>query len=224
MTANEEPAPAGGSSSGSGSATLGRRGLLGGLALGSVAVGAGVVGGLAGDTLAGASVYRKRRLTVEVACLAELWREAVKWNPLNDGDFRVPFVVEGWIYPVGTILGDGFRPVPEGSIGRWFCRGSVVIDASRPEPHTTTHQDFIFGTITPATLFPTDTLATAGLEGTLDRDQLATRAVIGGTGEFLGATGQQTQQLIATNTSLFADGTNEPGPCWRVEFDLRILD
>lgn len=217
LTPSEDPTPP------PSSFAVGRRGLLGGLALGSVALGAGVVGGFATDAVAG-SVYRKRRLTVEVACLAELWREAVKSNPATDGDFRAPFVVEGWIYPEGTILGDGFRPVPEGSLGRWFCRGSVIIDAVRPEPHTTTHQDFVFGTITPEALFPTNTLATAGLEGTVDRAQRATRAVIGGTGEFLGATGQQTQQLIATNTSLFADGTNEPGPCWRVEFDLRILD
>ncbi|MFN0029922.1 MAG: hypothetical protein ACKV2O_22440 [Acidimicrobiales bacterium] len=168
-------------------------------------------------------MYRKSQLIVEVACLGELWREAVKWNQADDADFRAPFVAEGWIYPEGTILGDGFRPVPEGSIGRWFCHGTVIIDSSRPEPHVATYQDFLFGTITPEALFPRDTLATAGIEGTDDRTQSAVRAVIGGTGEYLGATGQQTQRMIALNTSPFAGGTGDQSPCWRIEFDRRGL-
>lgn len=203
-------------------ASLDRRTVLRGLAVAGVAVGAGGVGALATRALTAGTV-RSMTLDVEVACLGELWREATKANPADDGDFRTSFGVEGWIYPVGTIKGDGFIPRQDDSIGRWFCRGAVLIDATRPEPHGATTQDLYFGTITPASLFPADMLSSSGLEGTGDRRQLSTRAVTGGTGRYFGATGTVTQQVIAFNTSLFADGTNDPAPCWRMRFHLRVL-
>ena len=200
-----------------------RRGLIGGLAVGSVAIGAGVVGAVA--SRAGASSgFRRERLVVEVACLGELWRESKRGNPKDDADFRGAFVIEGWIYPEGTIKGDGFIPREQGSIGRWFCRGAVLIDASRPQPHTYADTMYVFGTIRPERLFPRDTIQTMGLEGTSDRSQVCWRAIPGGTGKYVGATGEMGERIIATNTSLFSDGTNDPAPCWRCEFDLRLLD
>jgi hypothetical protein len=44
--------------------------------------------------------------------------------------------------------------------------------------------------------------------------------VIGGTGEYLGATGVVTERFFATNTSTFSDGS--PGLCFNFDFD-RVL-
>jgi hypothetical protein len=60
-----------------------------------------------------------------------------------------------------------------------------------------------------------------GLEGTDDRTQLNPRAVIGGTGEYLGATGSVVERFFATNTSTFSDGG--PGLCFAFAFDIRVL-
>lgn len=202
--------------------SMSRRGLVGGLAIGAGVVAAGVTAGVAGAA-GGSSGYRKARLVVEVACLADQWTEATKWDLAPDDDFRTPFVVEGWIYPEGTIAGDGFVAVENGSIGRWFCRGFGIGSAARGEPHVNTHQDFIFGVIGGNDLFPPDMISTAGIEGTADKTKVAKRAIVGGTGEYLGATGQAFQQLIAWNNTTFP-GTTDPGFSWRVTFDMRVLD
>ena len=202
-------------------AGLDRRRVVQGLALLGVALGGGAAGALATNLLRGTR-WKGRTLDVEVACLGELWREAVRANPADDADFRAPFLIEGWIYPVGTIKGDGFIPTEEGTLGRWFCSGYGTIDALRTEPHAITTQSLYFGAITPDRLFPPSMLSTGGLEGTSDRNQIAYRPVLGGTGDYQGASGQVTQQVIATNTSLFADGTNDPAPCWHMRFDLRL--
>jgi hypothetical protein len=194
-----------------------------GLALGGVAVGGGAAGALVARST-GSAGFHKKSLTVEVACLGNMWREGVKSNPADEGDFRAPFLVEGWIYPEGTIKVDGFIPTEEGSIGRWFCRGYIVIDNQRAEPHGSTHQDFIFGTITRANVFPRDTMSVTGLEGTSARDQVALRAVIGGTGAYLGAIGQVGERLIAKNSTVFAPDNIEHAPCFRFDFDIRVLD
>lgn len=201
---------------------ISRRGLLGGLAIGAGVAGAGVVGGVAATT-AGSSGYRKVRLVVDVACLADQWIEATKWDQATDDDFRTPFMVEGWIYPEGTIKGDGFVAVEAGSIGRWFCRGFNIGTAARPQPHVNTHQDLLFGVVGGADLFPADMISTAGIEGTDNKNLIAKRAIVGGTGTYLGATGQVFQQFIAWNSTTFP-GTKDPAFSWRMTFDMRVLD
>ena len=223
MTDLELPSPDDGPARTEGRTQVNRRGLLGGIALGTVAVGAGAVGAVVAHSMSGGS-FRRTRLVVEVACLGETWRENVRGNPANDADFRGAFVVEGWIYPEGTIKGDGFIPREEGSIGRWICRGSVLVDASRQAPHTSANTAYYFGALTKDHPFPRTSLHAMGLEGTADRSQTAWRSVVGGTGDYMGAFGEMNERLIATNTSVFAIGDGEPGPCWRNEFDLRILD
>lgn len=198
-----------------------RRRLFTGFALGGAAAAGGIVGATA--TAAGASSFRDEQLVFEVACNGDLWREGVRANPADDGDFRAPFSVEGWIYPEGTIKGDGFVPTPDGSIGVWFCRGYVVIDSTRAEPHTCSHQDYMFGEITEQQPFPTTMMSSTGLEGTLIRDIINTRAIVGGTGDYLGATGQVTQQYISDNTTVL-NGIGDPAPCFRFVFDLRLPD
>ena len=182
-----------------------------------------MVGGVT-SRAAAATPFRRERLVVDVACLGETFRESTRNNPANDADFRGAFVVEGWIYPEGTIKGDGFIPSEEGSIGRWVCRGASLGDATRSEPHTSSNTLFSFGTIRPENVFPRNSLHTVGLEGTSDRAQTCWRAVVGGTGAWMGATGEMGERLIATNTSPFADGTGDPSPCWRCEFDVRVFD
>jgi hypothetical protein len=200
---------------------ISRRGLVGGIAIGT-----GVVGAVAaGAAIAGAtgSGYRKDSLVVDVACLADQWVQANIWPEAPDDDSRTPFLVEGWIYPAGTIAGDGFIPLEDGSIGRWFCRGFGVSTLARGEPHVNTHQDYVFGVVGADDPFPDDTLSTVGLEGTVDTTKLATRAVIGGTGRYFAATGQMQQQFIAWNTTRFP-ASSDLGFCWRMTFDLRLLD
>lgn len=197
-----------------------RRRLLEGATIGGAAVVGAVVGATAGA--AGASSFDTTNLEFEVACVGDTWREGLSANPADDGDFRAPFSVEGWMYPAGTILGDGFVPSVDGSIGKWFCRGYVLVDSTRSEPHTHSHQDYFFAEVTEQDPFPASMLSSAGLEGTGRRDLKNTRAVIGGTGDYLGATGAVTQEYIADNTTLFA-GQDELAPCFRFVFDLRLL-
>ena len=196
-----------------------RRGLFRGLAAGGVAVGGGAVGALA---FGGGSSLKKQPFSIDVACLGASMRTGKLENPADDADFRAPFMVEGWIYPAGFIKGDGFNPTEEGSTGRWFCRGWLLTDSTRAEPHGSTQQDFYFGRISKDRNFPPDMLSAVGLEGTEDKKQVATRAIIGGTGKYLGATGQVRQTWTYWNTSPLpgADGAF----CFRYDFDARVLD
>ena len=60
-------------------------------------------------------------------------------------------------------------------------------------------------------------------EGSFETDQLANRPVIGGTGQYMGAAGQSTQERNGFNTSAFSDGTGN-APNLRTRFDLLIPD
>ena len=191
-----------------------RRGLIGGLAIGSIAVGAGAVGAVASRASA-RSGFRRERLVVEVACLGELFRYNTRANAKDDADTRGAFIVEGRLYPEGTIKGDGFIPREEGSIGRWFCRGAFIVDGSRPQPHTYADTMYVFGRITKDALFPRDSIQTNGLEGTDDRTQICWRSVVGGTGKYMGASGEMGERFFATNTSASLDGKDDSSPCWR---------
>lgn len=196
-----------------------RRQLLTAGGIATAAIAGGAIGSAA--SAAEASVTSDA-VEIEVACLGQTWREAVKANPSDDGDFRAPFSVEGLIYPAGTIQGDGFVPTAEGSIGHWICRGYVILTVSRIEPHTSSHQDYLFGLITEQDPFVPDGLSSDGLEGTFHRDRIGTRAVSGGFGEYFGATGQVTQEYFADNTTILADGSGDLSPCFRFNFDLRL--
>ncbi len=203
-------------------ADVGRRRMLRGLALGGVAVGAGVVGAGAAVATTG-SGWKRETFTYDVACLGHFWRWSNTAMPENDADFRTPFFVEGWIYPEGTIPGDGFVPTVDNSIGHWFCRGWTMIDGSRGEPHVTSTQQYVMGAITEDRLFPEDIIVSSGLEGT-NGAQVATRPVIGGSGKYLGATGAVRQTHNGVNTTVFADGSGDNALNFIFEFDLLIPD
>ncbi|MBT8240915.1 MAG: hypothetical protein KJN63_06775 [Acidimicrobiia bacterium] len=161
----------------------------------------------------------------DVACIGDTWRDSTANWAANESDFRgTPFSVEGWIYPQGRIPvpGDGFIPTRDQSIGRWFCRGNVLMYADRPEPHVQTTQQFVFGPITTDELFATDNFTTSGIEGTATT-QTTRRAIVGGTGAYMGATGEQLQTANGVNTSAFSDGAGL-APNFFVQFDMLLPD
>lgn len=192
---------------------------------GAAVVGAGIVGGVAGTGIANASAsdaWRRETLEIDVACVGERWRQSDLNNPADDADFHVGFSVEGWIYPAGTVPTQGFVPTPEGAIGEWFCRGWQIVDGGRLEPHVSTTQLYVFGRVTAESLFPRDNLTSIGLEGTEDETQVAYRPVSGGTGQYIGATGEVAQLVNGVNTSVFADGSGLNAPNWIFQFDLLV--
>ena len=201
-----------------------RRGVITGLAVGGAALGVGAIGGIGAQRVAGASGVRRERFGLEVACLGPTMREGLVKDTGNPQDFRAPFIVEGWVYPDGTIPGDGFIPTEDGSVGRWFCRGWFLTAGDREQPHTINNQEFVMGTISLDRLFPPDTMSLAGLEGTSFRDQVAYRSVVGGTGRYIGASGQATEQFFAFNSTVFGGIEDDFAPCFRFEFDVRVLE
>lgn len=197
-----------------------RRFLTGAAAVGGAAVVGGLVGAGATGAL-GSGGWRRESLVLEIAIRGDRWRESVLGNPSDESDFHRGFFVEGWIYPEGTLPAEGFVPTPDGAIGEWFCRGWQMVDAGRPEPHVTSLQDYVFGLITPNQLFPPDAISSNGLEGTIT-DQVAYRSILGGTGKYLGATGQILQIGLGANTSVFADGSGINAFNNRFEFDILL--
>lgn len=196
-----------------------------------VAVGGGVVlaGAIAGAGTAAATSaggWKRQTISFDVACLGETWRDSTANWAADESDFRgLPFSVEGWIYTAGHIPdpGDGFVPGQDGSIGRWLCRGHTLVHLERPEPHAQTTQEFVFGTVGGERLFADDNLTTSGLEGTFETEQVAARAIVGGTGDFVGAAGQCFQERNGFNTSSFADLTGS-APNFRMRFELLLPD
>jgi hypothetical protein len=211
----------------SGAPSIDRRTMLGRIALGSGALVAGAVGGAAASaTGIAAGGWKRETVTFDVACLGETWRDSLVNYAANASDFRgMPFAVEGWIYPEGTIPmpGDGFVPTQDGSIGRWLCRGSTLVYADRPEPHVQTSQEFVFSSMSGDDLFPDDLLSTSGIEGSNQPELVAHRSVVGGIGRYLGASGVQHQEMNGLNTSIFTDGTGA-APNFRMRFELLLPD
>ncbi len=199
----------------------GRRRLLTGLTVGGVALAGGVVGGMstAAATSSQRVAFERATLRLDVACLGDTWRDVTTRDPADDADFRMPFAVEGLMYPQGTIAGDGFVPTPDGAVGHWFCRGWLILDGSRPEPHASTIQSYVFGSIAEDQLFPPDGLTSAGLEGT-SGEQPTTRSITGGTGRYMAAMGQVVQTNNGVNTTVLRDGTDMPAPNFVFAFDL----
>lgn len=200
--------------------------MLGRMALGGGAVVAGAVGGVAASASGvGASGWKREAVVFDVACIGETWRESEALFAVNESDLRGrPFLVEGWVYPPGTIPtpGDGYVPTQDGSLGRWLCRGNVLLHPDRPEPHVVSVQEFVFAPMSGEQLFPDDLITTSGIEGTFATQQVAHRSIVGGTGQYLGASGQQDQSWNGFNTSVDAFGENAPN--FVMTFDLLLPD
>ncbi len=187
---------------------------------------AGGVGAAAGIlvTATGAGCARAAEgtnVTYDVACLGDTFRvQATEGN--EEGDLRGnPFYVEGWIYPSGTITGNGFDPASADHVGLWLCRGWFMINKDRPEPHVVTTQEYIIGNLRKDRLFPPDQLVSSGMEGTDTEKEAPIRSVIGGTGRFLGATGVVVQNGNGRNTTTLR-GIGEKAPNFRFVFTLLV--
>lgn len=114
-----------------------------------------------------------------------------------------PFVTEGYIYEAGTLAegggvnSDGSPTHPEAVIGTWLCEGTLIGDGARTEtgPWVVSNQVFDFGEFDGL-----DTVVTSGVEIS-DIGEEVERAIVGGTGEHVGAVGTQHQVLEAFNAS-----------------------
>jgi hypothetical protein len=120
------------------------------------------------------------------------------------------FIIQGYLYPYGTLQSgtDGMNPdgtpeYPDAVIGRWMCRGWPFPERP-PRAFVNTVQTFEIHTGNPGE----DMVVTAGLE--INAAHLPvlshnnTRAVVGGTGRFTKAKGEQNQFVPGINV------TNQP--------------
>jgi hypothetical protein len=146
---------------------------------------------------------RLRTVVYDVACDARTFR-LNKSGTLLDARRGDGFIVQGKIYPAGTIPAGGtienpgpFNPdTAPGSIGTWVCRGTFHFDISEilagAHPHLYSTQYHLFAD---GNAFVHD-----GPEG--GAPQL--RALIGGRGSFIGAAGEVLEEPIGVNsTGLF---------------------
>jgi hypothetical protein len=119
----------------------------------------------------------------------------------DDGlpSYGATFVTEGYVYPAGTVQGtngvlpDGSPEFPDKLIGHWTCRGFHVGDGAHTTtgPEVVTHQILDFGAK------PGDeSIMTDGFEYA-DVGLQIHRAIIGGTGQYSRARGEQLQTLLA---------------------------
>lgn len=114
-----------------------------------------------------------------------------------------PFVTQGYIYESGTLAdGGGVNPDgspthPEAVIGTWTCEGFMIGDGAHTEagPWVISTQVYDFGDFD-----GDDIVISHGIE-TPEFGEEVERAIIGGTGEHVGAVGTQTQILEAFNES-----------------------
>lgn len=136
---------------------------------------------------------------VDVAVDGDTYKEipVVGPPPAKDSLRGTTFIVNGKIFPAGTIKGPGFNPKQGGSIGDWVCRGVFTKDGLAMLPGVSEEVD-----TTQMFLFSNDSKAiwTEGFEG--DEGVTQHRAVTGGTGEFHGVTGSVTQlTLVGANST-----------------------
>lgn len=116
--------------------------------------------------------------------------------------YGAEFITQGYIYPAGTItcddegcngvLEDGSPEFPDQVIGEWTCYGYHVGDGAHTEsgPMVVTTQYFSFGDEPGA-----ESITTHGYE-LADQNVLFHRAIIGGTGAYRYARGEQVQELV----------------------------
>lgn len=116
------------------------------------------------------------------------------------------FVTHGYIYPKGFLDGndgvtdDGMPAFPEQVLGEWTCRGYFVGDAAHASTGawvltTQTYTLYDAPGYTESALAGATTFVSEGYE-LADIDVAGSRAVSGGTGDLLAATGEAMQTLL----------------------------
>jgi hypothetical protein len=146
---------------------------------------------------------RWKQLVIDVA---EDARTAVvnQVNPTNALPKRGDtFINNGKIYPGGTIPGgDGFDVDTAGSIGTFVARGTFNFDFSQAssggDPLLSSTEQYVFSTT--AGLAGEDSLISEGQGSILGS---VPRAVVGGTGIFLGTVGEVKSEVLGRNTTGF---------------------
>lgn len=129
--------------------------------------------------------------------------------------YGTPFVTQGYIYPEGTlngsngVLANGEPEFPDQVIGEWTCYGWMIGDGA----HSTTGewvistQVYKFNTENGNAIIVTDGFELA------DFNVPVSRAITGGTGGYVGASGEQVQELLGF--------TEQMGVNLKVEFHLQ---
>ena len=124
------------------------------------------------------------------------------------------FIIQGRIYPGGTIDAGLSGPGQEGSIGTWICRGWFFWDvadfAGGAAPHAATTQLYLFDN--------GDGLVSEGIEGGMP----VLRPVIGGYGAYFGATGAVTEADVETNDTLINLGSGVLAPAPNIKFQFQF--
>jgi hypothetical protein len=124
---------------------------------------------------------------------------------IDNFDLRgTTFYVEGPVYPGFTIPNEQTDWDPaqhtDLEIGRYFDIGSFMLYRARLNPHLYSVMTHLFGLITPDDNFPPDQINSIGTEASATQDtKPSIRSIVGGTGRYVGATGQ---------ISLFGNGSN----------------
>ena len=133
---------------------------------------------------------------------------AFAWDPDLAHDDGMPaygnsFITRGYIYPAGTLTesngvnADGSPEFPDQVLGQWVCRGWFVGEGARTAsgPMVVTTQIYNFGGELGKAMIITDgyELADVGVE--------IARAITGGTGQFVGASGEARQTFLGFNAS-----------------------
>ncbi len=161
-----------------------------------------------------AQAHCNENLTYDIACDGRTIR-FVRMDPAAV-DQRVmrgdAFIVNGKICPGGTIEQGLNGPNQAGSIGTWICRGWIYVDdLTDPEqvPHTATTQHYLFD--------DGSGLVSDGLEGGIK----TARAIVGGMGSWLGASGYVSQEMVEENDTLLDLGEADvSAPNFRFAFSL----
>lgn len=164
---------------------------------------------------------RGRSLVLDVACLGHTFAPNDGGAlDLAGGDLRgISFCVEGLVFPAWSIPNGvefDLESAPP-STGNWFCRGWFISHPGRPLPYTMNIQDYLLEPLTGDNLWPSDTLTTQGPEGV---PETFIRSIIGGTGRYRRAQGEEVMETIGTNSSIL-NVTGENAPTFRFHFDLR---
>ena len=164
---------------------------------------------------------RGRSLVLDVACLGHTFapNNGGALDPAN-GDLRgISFCVEGLIFPAWSIPNGvqfDLESAPA-STGNWFCRGWFVSHPGRPLPFTMNIQDYVLEPVGGDNPWPRNTLTTNGPEGV---PETFIRSIIGGTGRYSGAQGEEVMETIGTNSSIL-NVVGQSAPNFRFHFDLR---
>ncbi len=115
-----------------------------------------------------------------------------------------PFITTGYLYPEGTLEGtdgvndDGSPEFPDKVIGTWSCRGWIYGDITDAEgkPIAITTQVFQLGEE-----YGNQTIITDGFEF-MEPGTVFTRAIVGGSGNYRSAQGEQIQEILGINEQM----------------------